>query len=60
MFTLVETLYWSVDQKIGEHLHMIWLGKYNLSYLAIIMYILIDPVAIHVTDKNDLVTFKII
>ena len=42
------------SQKIRKCSHMIWLRKYNLSQLVIIMYLLIDPVVIHVTDKNDL------
>ena len=46
-------------QKIRECFHMIWLGKYNLLKLSIIMLHLIDPVVIHVTDKNDLPSFQI-
>ena len=47
-------------QKIREHSNIIWLGKYNLLYLAKTMILLIDPVDIYVTNLNDLSLFKIV
>ena len=47
-------------QNIKECSHTIWLGKYNLSSLAIVMYLLIIPVVIYVTEKNKLPSLKII